>query len=31
MTPLTTFLTLAVLAGVFVGLALGAVVVAVTW
>jgi len=31
MTPLPTFLTLAVLAGVFVGLVLGAVVVAVTW
>jgi len=31
MTPLLTFLTLAVLAGVFVGLVLGAAVVAVTW
>lgn len=30
MTPLPTFLALAVLAGVFVGLVLGAVVVAVT-
>lgn len=29
--PLPTFLTLAVLAGVFVGLVLGAAVVAVTW
>lgn len=30
MTPLATFLALAVLAGVFVGLVLGAAVVAVT-
>lgn len=30
MTPLTAFLTFAVLAGVFVGLVLGAAVVAVT-
>lgn len=31
MTLITAYLTLAVLAGVFVGLVLGAAVVAVTW